>query len=387
MASPALFVGSFPPRQCGIATFTRDLVTSYDLYAGSVSDVIAIDRAGDAYGYEPRVIGRIVQGERASYDAAAVRINAHPSAVVNIQHEYGLFGGENGAFAGDLVAAIRKPVVLTLHTVLPNPDARHAAATRTLAAHAARVIVLSETARALLVSRYGIASRSIDVIHHGAPDVPFEETSRAKHRLGLGERPVVATLGLMSKDKGLEYAIAAIHELTLSHPDVLYLVVGATHPNVLRMEGDSYRERLRERVAALALENNVRMVDRYLSLGELLDHLAASDVYLTPYVNPDQVVSGTLAYALAAGKAIVSTPYLYARELLDCGRGALAEFRDSHSIARALAQLLDDHGLRERTQRSAYAFGRRMIWSSISVEYAQLFARLRSLEMTRVCAS
>ncbi len=370
-----LFISSFPPRQCGIATFTNDLVRHYDALNGGVSDVVAIDdRSGTQYLYNPRVIARIKEDDLSTYYAAASRINAHPSRVVNIQHEYGLFGGEGGAWALELIQAIEKPVVLSMHTVLPQPSARHAGLARALAGRASHVVVLSQTARRLLIERYGIAPERVSVIHHGVPDVALTGTEAAKEALAIGNRPVISTFGLISSGKGLEYAIAAIHEIAQAYPDVLYLIIGATHPNVVRAEGERYRTSLQELIAVMRLRKNVRMIDRYLSLQELLRYLQATDVYLTPYVNADQVVSGTLAYALAAGKAIVSTPYAYARELLADGRGLLAEFRDSRSLASATGRFLADPGFRESTAVAGYAFGRRMIWNNVAGEYARLLA-------------
>ncbi len=371
----ALFVGSFPPRQCGIATFTRDLVDSYDACVGIRSDVVAIDdRSGFNYAYGSRVVARLKEDDLPTYREAAARINALPANVVNVQHEYGLFGGDEGAWAVELLAAVRKPVVLTMHTVLASPSTNHIDVTRALMHYADRVVVLSETARTLLLERYGARPEELSVIQHGVPDVALEGSASAKDALRLGTRPIVSTFGLLSSGKGLEYAVAAIHEVAQRYPDVLYLLLGATHPNVRATQGERYRDALRALIAGLDLEKNVAMVDRYLSLEELLAYLQASDVYVTPYLNPDQVVSGTLAYALAAGKAIVSTPYLYARELLAQERGALAEFRDARSIAAGVIRFLDYPNLRARAELAAYAFGRRMTWPKVAAQYASVFA-------------
>lgn len=374
-ADSTLFVGSFPPRECGIATFTKDIVDSYDAHSGFRSDVVAIDdRSSYEYVYDSRVIGRVKDAERKSYYAAASVVNRHPCSVVNIQHEYGLFGGKNGEWCLDFMGALKKPVVLTLHTVLPAPSPEHTLMAQLLCKSAARIIVLSDTARRLLVGGYGIAPGKVTVVHHGVPDVEYRNTASAKKDLGLSDRTVVSTFGLINSSKGLEYAIAAIHEIAQSRPDVLYLILGATHPLVRRVEGECYRSSLQDRITALGLEGNVRMIGRYLPFDELIAYLQATDVYVTPYLNPDQVVSGTLAYALGAGKAIVSTPYLYARELLCDGRGLFAEFRDSRSLAKALERFLGEPALRVRTQERAYAFGRRMIWSNVAAKYASLVA-------------
>lgn len=238
VATP-LFVGSFPPRECGIATFTKDVVDSYDAHSGSRSHVIAIDdRSGCGYAYDSQVIGRIEADERRSYYEAALMVNRHRCSVVNIQHEYGLFGGENGAWCLDFIDALQKPIVLTLHTVIPAPSSDHALIAQRLCQSAARVVVLSETGRRLLVGRYGVAPDKVAVIHHGVPDLAYQNTASAKTALGYGGRTIVSTFGLISSAKGLGYAVAAIHEVVQSHPDVLYLILGATHPFVRRAEGE-----------------------------------------------------------------------------------------------------------------------------------------------------
>jgi glycosyltransferase involved in cell wall biosynthesis len=387
-SSRVLFVGSFPPRECGIATFTKDIVESHDAYARSHSDVVAIDDpAACEYLYDSRVIARIKQLERESYFVAAALVNRHPCNVVNIQHEYGLFGGERGEWCNDFITALEKPVVLTLHTVLPKPSAEHAAATRRLCAGAKRVVVMAETGRRLLVERYGIERQKIAVIHHGVPDVAYQGTQAPKAALGYADRTIVSTFGLISSGKGLEYAIAAIHEVVQRHPSVLYLILGATHPLVRRKEGERYRSLLQDRIAAIGLQHHVMMVDRYLPPEELIAYLKATDIYVTPYLNPDQIVSGTLAYAVGAGKAIVSTPYSYACDLLAQGRGLLAEFRDSHSIAVAMERFLGDVFLRSATQKRAYAFGRRMRWSVVAADYGLLFATLREHRSLRTATA
>lgn len=371
-----LFVGSFPPRECGIATFTKDVVEHFDAHAGSQSDVIAVNDPGTHdYLYSPRVIAHIKQDDRSSYFAAADCANRHHCDVVNVQHEYGLFGGEHGAWCCDFIETARKPVALTLHTVLPSPTESHVVMTKRLCRGSARVVVLSETARRLLVDRYGISARDIRVIPHGAPYVP-SSSRPAKALLGYRNRTVVSTFGLLSSGKGLEYAVAAMHETILCHPNVIYLILGATHPLIRRKEGERYRRLLQDRIDALGLHDHVMMIDRYLPLSELLLYLQATDIYLTPYLNPDQVVSGTLAYALAAGKAIISTPYLYAQELLARGRGVLVDFRDSRSIAAAIAALIEDGASRDAMCQRAYTYGKRMQWDVVALDYANAFEDL-----------
>ena len=373
----ALFLGSYPPRECGIATFTKDVVDSYNRAFGVSSHVVAIDEpGGEMRRYGPEVIARLSEQDRYGYAAIAELINRHPSDLLNVQHEYGLFGGERGEWLIDLLQRLKKPVVVTMHTVLPEPDDTMLRVTRALCANASRVVALSETGRALLESVYGVDPETLRVIHHGVPDVPFQNTDPAKASFGIGQRVAISTFGLISRGKGLEYAIEAMREVVKRHPETLYLILGATHPVVRRQEGESYRESLQAKVREYGLQYNVQLVDKYLDFDELVGYLAATDIYLTPYLNPAQIVSGTLAYAIGCGKAIVSTPYLYAQELLAHNRGFLCEFRDSTSIAARLNMLLDDPALRRATERRAYRFGRQMTWPHVSVEYGNLFLEL-----------
>jgi glycosyltransferase involved in cell wall biosynthesis len=375
-----LFLGSFPPRECGIATFTKDVVDSYDDEFGTHSRVIAIDEpGGEGRRYSEQVVARLSQDDRRSYRAVADFVNAYACDALSIQHEYGLFGGDQGEWILDLIDRCSKPVITSLHTVLPEPSAEHLRVARALCASSSAIVVLSETGRDLLVERYGVDPAKISVIHHGVPDVAYTETEEAKAKLGFADRITISTFGLISRGKGLEYAIEAMQALVTRHPEALYLILGQTHPVVRRQEGESYRHELEAEIARLGLSENVKLVDKYLDFDELLAYLGAIDVYLTPYLNPTQIVSGTLAYAVGCGKAIVSTPYLYAQELLAHGRGFLVPFRDTDAIANTLVALLDDPELRETTRRRAYRFGRQMTWPHVARAYGRLFTELLPL--------
>jgi len=377
-----LFMGSFPPRECGIATFTKDVVDSFDRAFHTSSEIIAIDEpGGEVRQYGPEVVARLQQNSRESYNDVAAIVNAHPAEVLNIQHEYGLFGGERGEWLIDLMAAVEKPVVLTLHTVLPQPDEVMLRVTRGLCRYANKVIALSQTGRDLLDRVYQIDPARVRVIHHGVPDVEFRDTAPFKASFGVGQRMVISTFGLINRGKGLEYAIEAMRDVVKRHPETLYLILGETHPVVRRQEGESYRESLQQLVRNYGLQNNVHLIDKYLDFDELVTYLQATDIYLTPYLNPTQIVSGTLAYAVGCGKAIVSTPYLYAEEVLANHRGFLCNFRDAKSIAQIVNGLLDDPALRRATERRAYRFGRQMTWPHVAVEYGRLFAELAPQEM------
>ena len=366
-----LFLSSYPPRECGIATFTKDVVDSFSKAYSTNSEIIAIDEpGGELRRYGDEVVERLHEQDPYSYKATAQFINEHPADVLNIQHEYGLFGGERGEMLVDLLRAVEKPIVLTLHTVLPEPDETVLRVTRELCAHSTVVVAPSETGRSLLESVYGIDPGRMRVIHHGVPDVPFQGTDAAKSSFGIGQRLTISTFGLINRGKGLEFAIEAMRAVVKRHPEALYLILGETHPVVRRREGETYRESLQDMVREFGLQYNVQLID------ELVAYLQATDIYLTPYLNPVQIVSGTLAYAVGCGKAIVSTPYLYAEELLAYNRGFLCKFRDVGSIAENLNSLLDDPSLRRATERRAYRFGRQMTWPRVAIEYGRLFAEL-----------
>jgi glycosyltransferase involved in cell wall biosynthesis len=372
-----LFLGSYPPRECGIATFTKDVVESYDQRFGMHSEIVAIEEPGaPKRAYPPAVVANLIQDDRESYRAIAEFVNAHPCDALNVQHEYGLFGGDNGDWIVDLIALVRKPVIVSLHTVLPDPAPDHLLVARTICATASAIVVLSATGKDILVDKYGIDPLKVNVVHHGVPDVAFRDSDAPKATLGLGDRQVISTFGLINRGKGLEYAIEAMRDVVAHHPEALYLILGQTHPVVRRHEGEVYRESLEKLVADYGLANNVKLIDRYLGFDELVGYLQATDIYLTPYLNPVQIVSGTLAYAIGVGKAVVSTPYLYAEELLAHGRGFLVNFRDAGSIAATVNSLLEDRDLRASTERRAYRFGRQMTWPHVAQEYGRLFTSL-----------
>ncbi len=370
----ALFLGSFPPRECGIATFTNDVIENFDAVFSTKSEVVAIEEPGaQPRDYPARVIAQLRQDDRASYREIARVVDAHSAELLAVQHEYGLFGGEEGSWFLDLLTAVEKPIVVSLHTVLPVPTQAHRELAREICRRASAVVVLSQTGKDILAETYGVDPAKVHVIHHGVPDVPFRSSAESKAALGIADRLVISTFGLISRGKGLEYGIDAMRTVADRHPSALYLILGQTHPNVRRAEGESYRNELTARIASLGLERNVLLVDRYLSFAELLQYLGASDIYMTPYLNPVQIVSGTLAYAVGLGKAVVSTPYLYAEELLASGRGVLAPFRDAPALAEALVRLLDDPWLRRATERRAYRFGRQMTWSHVARAYGRVF--------------
>ncbi len=374
------FVGSYVPRRCGIATFTADTVTAVRS-ADPATDalVFAIDEPGSRRAYDAVVAGRIAQGERASYRAAAAALNDTRADVVNIQHEFGLYGNHHdGGFEdllGPLLDELRRPVITTLHTVLPQPEPWRREVVRAIVDRSTETVVMVDAAATLLRTAYGIA-KPVRVIPHGAPDVAAMPRGRGRAELGVAGRIVLSTFGLLDPRKGLEYAIAAMTDVVARHPNAIYVVIGQTHPELVRHEGERYRESLRGLASRLGLDGHVRFVDEYVPLRDIVDYLRATDVYLTPYIDANQITSGTLAYAMGAGRPIVSTPYLHAREALADGRGVLVPFRSASEIADAVNDMIEDPVRRERLGRSAAAFTAGAAWPLVG---ARLLALMRDI--------
>ena len=376
------YVSTFPPRACGIATFTRDLSSA--VAAGSrflKSWVLAIDEPGSMYDYLPPVQWTINQDDPPSWRAGALRLNASPVDVVSIQHEFGIDGrfDPTGCYTDYLAGFLdnlKKPVVATLHTVLPQPRPELRAAVRPLAAHSAFLVTMVDLAGRILEKEYGLDPTMLWTIPHGVPVVTPTPPGYAKRALHLEGRTLLTTFGLLSRGKGIEQVIRILPEIVGRRPSTLYLVLGETHPLVRRQEGEQYRATLVEMVHSLGMEEHVRFVNRYLPSPELIRYLQATDIYVTPYTGPAQITSGTLAYALGCGKAVVSTPYLYATEALAQGRGLLADFNSPPSLARCILQFLEQPGIRAECERRALAYGRTMQWPTVGRRYADLFTRV-----------
>ena len=365
-------IGTYVPRKCGIATFTGDIVEQsanfhpdihFDVYA-MADPASAVDHGG--------IAGELSKNDRSDYARAARLINNSGVDAVWIQHEYGIYGGECGEMILDLVDRVAAPLIVTLHTVLAQPSDKQRRIVERLADRASQVMVMAHHSRDLLMKLYNIGDARITVIEHGAPDRPFGRQNEFKHALGLDGRAVMTSFGLIGPGKGLEHVIQALPAITSRHPEFLYRIVGATHPNLLAEQGESYRDSLRALADNLGVADHVEWVDRFVETEELLDQLEASDIYVTAYPNLQQSTSGTLSYAVALGKAVISTPYLHAAELLSDGVGELVEPCSSGAIADAVNRLLEDPIGLEAIQRRAYARGRETIWP----RYADAVARL-----------
>ncbi|MGE5307272.1 MAG: glycosyltransferase family 4 protein [Alphaproteobacteria bacterium] len=367
-------LGNHLPRQCGIATFTTDLSGAI---AAELSNadcfVVAMNDAGQRYAYPSRVRCEVAESDIASYRVAADFLNANKIDVVSVQHEYGIFGGKAGNYLLTLLRRLRMPIVTTVHTILGAPDSMQRQAMNEIARLSRRLVVMSARGAALLHNVHGVPEDKIDVIQHGIPSVPFASSN--KKELGFEGKSVIFTFGLLSPDKGIEHVIEALPAILARYPDTVYVVLGATHPHIKERYGESYRESLERRAQGLGVESSMIFHNRFVSRGKLVKFLSAADIYVTPYLKPEQSTSGTLAYAVGSGRAVISTPYLYARELLADGRGILVPWRDSQTIARAVVDLLSNDAKRLALCARAAAHGRSMVWPAVARRYLQSFDR------------
>ncbi len=376
-------LGNHLPRQCGIATFTSHLQDAVAEASPTVDCfVIAVNDPGTHYSYGEHVRFEISEAEIASYRRAADYLNVNAVDVVSLQHEFGIFGGKAGSHVLLLLRELRMPVVTTLHTVLRAPNNAQRMVMEALAETSERLVVMSAHGAETLESTYGVARSKIDVVPHGIPKLPA--TADSKRRTGVDGHAVLLTFGLLSPDKGIEHAIEALPAIVAAHPETLYVVLGATHPHVKARHGEAYRLMLETRARQLGVDQHVIFHDRFVSQEELTEFLAAADIYITPYLNPEQSTSGTLAYALGSGRAVISTPYLYASELLAEDRGVLVPWRDPVAIGSAVIRLLDDDQLRLNMQQRAAAYGHTMLWPSVGARYVDSFTHARDTHASRL---
>ena len=366
------YVSTYPPRECGIATFTKDLIDAIDEFDEFKSSVIAINEKGGIYNYDRRVKWSIDRDSVKDYARAAEYVNSSDIELVNLQHEFGLFGGECGENIKVFLDKVEKPVVTTLHTVHPGFSEKALEVLKSIATKSASIVVITNAAISILKNQ-NVPCEHCVVIPHGCPHIDFLPDNKAvKESLGLENRFVISTFGLISKGKGIEYAIRALPYVIKNEPRVLYIIIGETHPEVRKNEGEKYRNKLTRLVSELGLEGHVRFNNRFLSKRELARYLQATDVYLTPYISPNQISSGTLTYALGSGKAVVSTPYLHAQETLADNRGLFCKFKDPASIGEGVNKLLDAR-LRTAIQSAAYEYSRRFLWPNVARKYVSLF--------------
>lgn len=374
-----LYLSTYPPRECGIATFTQDLTMAMDKRFNPVtkSRVVALnENPTSIYNYGPRAIGQIAADSLDHYVTLAQTINRRNDIkIVNIQHEFGIFGGSWGDFLIPFLQVIQKPVVTTFHSILPEPDEYLKSVVGFIANKSRAMIVLNSRSKNVLEEHYEIPKSKIYIIPHGIPETTFETTEKSKEQLGFKNKILLSTFGLISKDKGIEHAIRALPKIVKKFPNLLYLIIGETHPVVRREEGEIYRNFLNSEVERLRLNDHVKFYNKYLSLDELVTYLKATDIYIAPNANLRQSVSGTLSYALGCGRPAVCTPTEYAKYLINDQNGILVESENPESITRAVSKLLEDEKLRHNLNRGAYETTRHMIWPNVAAAYFRLFKK------------
>lgn len=364
-------IGSYYPRKCGIATFTYDLYNNINKRE-NLCQVIAMND-GENYDYPPEVKFEIKQQKLEDYVLAARFLNKSGVEVVCIQHEFGIFGGKNGNYILELIKRLKMPVVTTLHTILDTPDSNQKHILRKIAIYSSRVIVMSRMGKRMLCDIYGIDAEKIKIIGHGIPDPHQFIYKNYKEELGLEGKKVLLTFGLLSKSKGIETTLKALPKVIEQHKDIVYIVLGASHPHVVKSEGENYREYLLNLTRELGLSSHVIFIDKFVSQEELFGFLQMSDIYVIPYLSKKQITSGTLAYAMATDNAIVSTPFWHAEEALSERKGVFFDFDDSESLSRIINKLLDNQSLLQRYQEKAAEYARQFDWKIVGEKYLALF--------------
>lgn len=371
-------IGNYLPRQCGIATFTTDLVESLSAEAPDIQCwAVVMNDTPDGYQYPEKVRFEINQNKLSDYRVASEFLGINQIDVVCVQHEFGIFGGPAGSHLLKLLGELRMPVVTTLHTVLKDPDPEYREVMRKLADLSDRLIVMSQKAVGILMDVYDVPKEKIAFIHHGIPDIPFIDPNYYKDQFGVEGKKVLLTFGLLSPAKGIENVLSAIPEILSRHPDVAYIVLGATHPHVLKSHGEEYRLGLQQLVRKLGIKNQVLFQNRFVGINELCEYLGTADIYITPYLQEAQITSGTLAYAMGTGKAVVSTPYWYATEMLAEGRGVIVPFKDPDAIAKQVIEILDNDVSRNAMRKKAYTFCRDAVWKEVARKYLEVFHEAR----------
>jgi glycosyltransferase involved in cell wall biosynthesis len=373
------FIGNYLPRQCGIATFTTDLCEAIATeHSETTCIALPVNDIEAGYAYPTRVRFELTEKDINSYLRAADFLHTNNVDLVSLQHEYGIFGGRAGSHILALLRELRMPIVTTFHTILENPNPDQRRVLEEVAALSDRLVVMSKRGAEFLHEIYGVLPEKIDLIPHGIPDVPFVDPSFHKDLFGVEGKLVLLSFGLLSANKGIENVIAALPAILARYPNVVYIILGATHPHVLRHDGETYRLSLQWMAQEKGVEGQVIFYNRFVTLEELVEFISAADIYITPYLNSAQIVSGTLAYTLGAGKAVISTPYWYAEEMLADERGALVPFRDPAALAEQVINLLDNEAKRHAMRKRAYLFGRTMIWPQVARRYMESFERARA---------
>ena len=372
-----LFIGTYVPKECGIATFTSDLLNSvYGEYHDVHCGVIALNDPSETYNYPEEVVFQIQRDKLEDYYRAADYINQSDADIVCLQHEFGLFWGNAGDYIFATLSGINKPVITTMHTVIRDPEPAYRVSTKKLIKHSEKLIVMSQTAVDMMRYIYKAPEDKMEIIFHGVPDCSFNNSDRYKKILNLKGSPLVLTFGLLSKNKGIESMLKALPDVVDLYPDLVYFILGATHPVIKKSQGEAYRQYLMNMVSELGLENNVVFHDKFVEKEELCNYILASDIYASPYLSREQIVSGALTYAIGMGKAIVSTPYWYAQEMLSENRGLLVDFGDTKGFKKSLLHLIENPAECNTMRKKAYDFGRKMTWENVGKEYNKVFGKV-----------
>jgi polysaccharide biosynthesis protein PslF len=370
----AVYISSYVPRKCGIATYTKDLTAAINLINPcSKAEIIALVRPDDKIEYPAEVKFKIHQYNIDSYVRAAQHINKSKADVVVLEHEFGLYGGEFGEYIIKLLELLSKPLIVTTHTIPDDPAKGYGMVLKDVLGFAEKVIVMMPESIQKLIKRYNCPKEKIEIIPHGVPDIPMEPNEKHKKKKGLDGRIILGNINLLSTSKGLEYTIEALREIKNQFGNVLYLIIGQTHPVVLKEEGEKYRDFLKEKIKEYGLHENVKFINKYISLADLIEWLKVIDIYITPYLDPQQSASGALAYAIGAGKVCISTPYLYAKEVLADGRGIIVPFRNSQAIADAVIEICKNPKKKLELEKKTYKFGRLMTWFTVALQHLNLF--------------
>jgi len=373
------FISSYVPRKCGIATYTKDLTQAINLInPHSRSEIVALIKPEDKINYPPEVKLKINQDELDSYIKAANYINQSKTDIVVLEHEFGLYGGDSGGYIIKLIELLKKPLIVTTHTIPEDNGTGYGLVLKEVLKFAEKVIAMMPESLQKLIKNYNCPKGKIEIIPHGVPDIPLETTAEYKKIKGLEDRIILGNINLLSTSKGLEYTIESLKKIKEQFNNVLYLIIGQTHPVVLKADGEKYRKFLREKIKQHDLQGNVKFINKYVSLKELIVWLKIIDIYITPYLDPQQSASGALAYAIGAGKICISTPYLYAKEVLAKGRGIIVPFRNSQAIADAVIDICGSPQKKLRIENKTYKYGRLMTWYNVARQHLELFDEVLS---------
>jgi polysaccharide biosynthesis protein PslF len=370
----AIYISSYIPRKCGIATYTKDLTMAINhINPYSKAEICALVKPEDNINYGSEVKIRIKQNEIGSYIKAADYINKSKADVVILEHEFGLYGGEFGEYIISLMELVKKPLIVTTHTIPDDSSTGYGLVLKDVLKFAEKVIVMMAQSMGKLIKEYNYPVEKIEIIPHGVPDIPLESNDKYKKEKGLEDRLILGNINLLSEVKGLEYTIEALKDIKAQFPNVLYLIIGQTHPVVLKDVGEKYRNFLKEKIKLYNLGKNVKFINEYITLDELIEWLKIIDIYITPYLDPQQSASGALAYAIGAGKVCISTPYLYAKEILSNDRGIIVPFKNSRAITDAVIDIFKNPQKKSLIEKKTYEFGRMMTWHNVALQHFELF--------------